>query len=377
MTTLGATTTHSGIDIVDQYWGGLYQGGSYLIRGGSAENRHALTLRFLQASVATQELALVISPGRPQGLMQQADSLGFNLREAHDKGLLKLLRFPPASALQTLGDEGLDRILSDVVSLIRQYHPHRVVIDDFTPFVQFHSVDRLRQAFGPMLEHLAPLDLTLLLVMSEPAREPAHRVATFISDQMTGVLHIEETGMDETVSEPPIRLISQKGHRPYPPTDQADAQAGASYPPVHTGDGVSAAHLPELVHHTDRDAFGRRLQKHFHQHAVKDTPFLLLAIRSDSEQTLDFSVFYNCARALLNEGCDWLVDLTNKRLIVLLADSRPEDAQRFFSRLKIRLRKAVPQQVDTYLQAISAIVVSNGEPFPNAEEFLSTALDEE
>ena len=142
-------------------------------------------------------------------------------------------------------------------------------------------------------------------------------------------------------------------------------------------DGVAAS-TPPAIDHDDRDAFGLRLQQHYHQYAVNDTPFLLIALRGDGEAArgLDFSVLYGCVQKLLTDGDDWLVDLPDKRLIVLLPSSRLHDARRFFARLKIRLLNAVPQQAETYLYAISAITIPNGTPFQSAEEFLSIALEE-
>ena len=133
-----------------------------------------------------------------------------------------------------------------------------------------------------------------------------------------------------------------------------------------------------VINHRDRDAFGLRLQQHYHEHAVNETPFLLIAIRGDSEeaQRLDFSLLYQCVCKLLNDQDDWLVDLPNKRLIVLLASALPDDAWRFFARLKIRLLETVPQQAEAYLYAISAITLANGTPFQSAEDFLTVALEE-
>ena len=132
------------------------------------------------------------------------------------------------------------------------------------------------------------------------------------------------------------------------------------------------------IDHEDRDAFGLRLQQHYHQYAVNDTPFLLIAMRGDGEAArgLDFSLLYECVLKLLTDQNDWLVDIENRRLIVLLPLSLSHEAQRFFARLRIRLLDTVPNQAETYLYAISAITIANGTPFQTAEEFLTVALEE-
>ena len=151
--------------------------------------------------------------------------------------------------------------------------------------------------------------------------------------------------------------------------------------PVQTADTNGEA-LPcaarSAIDHVDRDAFGLRLQQHYHQYAVNEKAFLLIAIRGDSDeaQRLDFSLLYQCARKLLTDQDDWLVDLQNKRLIVLLTPALPDDAWRFFARLKVHLLETSPQQAETYLYAISAITLANGTPFQTAEDFLTVALEE-
>ncbi len=182
-----------------------------------------------------------------------------------------------------------------------------------------------------------------------------------------------------------------KQHHPSLPdimgtTPATDAQSSVDRVPtdIQVGDQEAVASGIEAVSdqgidHTNRDAFGLRLQQHYHQHAVNDTPFLLIAMRGDgvAAPSLDFSLFYDCVGKLLTKQDDWLVDSQNQRLIVLLPESRSNAAQRFFARLKVRLLDAAPQQAQDYLHTVSAIVVPNGESFQNAEDFLAVALEEE
>ena len=90
----------------------------------------------------------------------------------------------------------------------------------------------------------------------------------------------------------------------------------------------------------------------------------------------DFDFLMDLVREELNLHDDMLVDPEDERLVVLLSDSRPEDAQKFFARLKERLRAESPQQADHLLHSVSAIVVPDGRPFQTADEFLEYALDE-
>lgn len=181
----------SGVDVIDRTWGGLFRGGSYLLYGRASSGRDLLTLRFTQIGAELGESCLFISPQRPKDLMIQAASIGFDLRGAYEAGLVRLLRIPPAMAQQGQEDDGILRAIRDLIALIREYRPQRLVINDFMPFVLFRSFDRLKAAITDLLEHTDVLDMTMVLVMSEPGNEASKRIVSFIGSQMTGSLHLE------------------------------------------------------------------------------------------------------------------------------------------------------------------------------------------
>lgn len=395
-----ATLTLSGIDVVDRHWGGLYRGEAYLIYGQVASGRSLLTLLFIQSSVALEEPCLFISPGRPTHLLTQARAAGLDLHEANQAGLVTAMRFPPATALRDMGDEGLTQALQDLAGVIDNHHPQRVVIDDFMPFVQFNSLDNLRTAFKHMLEQIHPLDATLLLVMPEPANPEAHRIIDFISSQMSGAIHVEL--VDEESNQRHLTLLPQQRHHnrqlegtldlrtlalPLPsapieslPHSTPHTLKETITPDIETpfSSLLTNSVVEEELDHTDVDTFTLRLQQHFHKRDVKNSSFVLIAMRGDGPlaEKLDFPLLYECILPLLSEHDDWLVNLPEKRLVVVLSDHHADAAQRFFARLRIRLRDAADHEAEMYLHAITAIVVPNGRGFQNAVEFLAVALDE-
>lgn len=471
-----APKTLSGVDVIDEGWGGLYRGGSYIVYGRAATGRGLLTIMFAQMGAVHEERCLFISPDRPKDLMIQAASIGFDLRQAHESGFVKLMRIPPMLNLQEVGDEGVAEALRDLVSIIRQNRPDRLVINDFMPFVQFRSFDRFRKAFVEMLEQIDSLDTTLELVMAEPANQQSRRVVDFMRSQMTGAIHIELIGNDAHSTKRRLTLIPNIGHiqrhvvefwdlrdvvddhveggvstsprmLPFSPERRserpfaaiaAETQTRTAPQPVmparprsgsreETDDsnvraiplGGSGTHQPasprggtpsvekdfteperheefpsleapqattstpayDQSSHTDREAFRMRLQQQYLRRDVTETPFLLIAMRMDrtEERTarpFDFEFILDLVSELLREEDDMFAALDDERLIVLLAESGPDAAQQFFTRLKDRLREEAPHQADHLLHSVSAIVVPGGRPFQNAEEFLTYAMDE-
>jgi|GEM_PF-605631 len=556
----------SGIDVIDNAWGGLYRGGSYLVYGRAASGRGLLTLMFARTGAALGEPTLFISPDRQKDLMIQAASIGFNLREAYDSGIVRLVRVPPLMNLQNMGDDGVSRALWDLVTLIRQHRPTRLVMNDFMPFVAFRSYDRFRNEFIQFLEQIDSLDTTTILVMPEPANQQSARVIEFMASQMTGSIRIELGEDSPSTTKRRISLIPHIGHikrqvvdywdledlvvpsaapkqpaqqadqgtmqftpapepeqaeddgfifepssvqgpqagfgvgftpsgpsqqpsspapaSPYQPTpsvegafgqvDQgaAPAQTPRQQPPAPATPPPASAPQPPTFHpdpshsapgpqqtppasgagsvpppsapptfepspapppqpetppmqappqappqpapywqenapasmppadppvpdmtdmgattpmsvdvdYSNRGAFQQKLDRAFAGRDSAQQPFLLLALRMDrsSQQVrpFDFDFLMDLVRAELGPSDDMLAIADIERMVVLLGESRAEEAQSFFARLKDRLRVESPQQADHLLHSVSAIVVPDGRPFKSASEFLTYALDE-
>jgi len=95
-----------------------------------------------------------------------------------------------------------------------------------------------------------------------------------------------------------------------------------------------------------------------------------------SARPFDFDFLMDLVREELRAEDDMLVQPERERLVIFLADSPADQAQRFFARLKDRLRSESPVQADHLLHSVSAIVVPDGKPFESVSDFLTYALDE-
>lgn len=388
----GTTRTASGIDAVEARWGGFYRGGAYLLTAPTAQAARTLTVDFVSAAVACEEPVLYVSAGRPDGFSQQARTAGLGLRAAHETGLLRLLRFPSADALRALGDDVRPRTLTDLVTLVRRHQPRRLVLDEAQPFFAFQDAERLRPAFMHFLAQLDALELTLLLTITALEDAPTRHLATFVGEQMTGVLALEA---DPQHSDPRLALHPQRGHHHQEAVVQLDP---AAFPPAALapstqpafaalagsdalgwaldGDGVDLA-LPEQPP-ADAASFSLRLQRRFQEHALHGTPFLLVALRADAgtAQGLDLDPLFDCSRSLLGATDDHFFDANRRRLVLTLAPRDDQAAHRFFARLRARLRARLGASADEYLQAVTAIVAADGGGYSSAEDFLNTVLED-
>ncbi|NNE70690.1 MAG: hypothetical protein HKN29_10060 [Rhodothermales bacterium] len=399
----------SGIDPLDEEWGGLYKGGAYLTFGRAATGRGLLTLRYAQTGVQGGERCLFIASDRPKDLVIQAASIGFDLKQAQQDGLIRLMRIPPMMNPQAMGDDSVAKALWDLVTIIRKQRPDRLVINDFMPFVMFRSFDRFRMEFIRMLEQIDSLDTTVVVALPEPANPQSRRVIDFMAGQMTGAIHIEAADEEMTSTERRLTLIPHIGQikrQVVRHWDLADIVQTPGQTPVITETARQTAPAapkpPQFPHvapdvtgaetaapkvekedaferYSNRGAFGKRLQEFFADREDGANPFLLLAMRMDQTSEsgpVDFEFIIDLVADSLRPQDDMLISAINERLVVLLADSKPEEAQGFFARLKNRLRADAPQQADHLLHAVSAIVVPDGRPFQSADEFLTYAMDE-
>lgn len=496
----------TGIAPIDEAWGGFYRGGSYLVYGRAASGRDLITLRFLQTGAEQGESGLLISPARPKDLMIQSASIGFNLRQAYEQGTVRLMRISPVLNQPADDDAGVLKALRDLVAVIRQHRPQRLIVNDFMPFVAFQSFDQLRTAFVEMLEQTDVLDMTMVLVMPQPANTQSSRVIEFMSSQMTGSIHVEmdaeqpesterrlimlpnighlqrqtseawdlrdvvedgpargHTGgrrlhpaVEESVEESPavpsevappaVPLESpSQGARPgsFSPaaTSRVATHPTGDYPAIPLGKArhSPAAHGTAAVHATrlgqpvsappqppaslplhrrpaapfadepaphavpagsylttrlaepartvptpptlsgTREEFAARLQPYFEQRESGEAPFLLVAMRMEPQarqSPFDFETVSDVVTDTMRPQDDVYIDAEAERLVVVLNDTRSEDQQPFFAALKQRLRDQVPQQAETLLQAVSAFVVPDGQPFSSANDFLRYVLDQ-
>ncbi|MCZ6704806.1 MAG: hypothetical protein O6942_02805 [Bacteroidetes bacterium] len=397
----------SGIDVVDDTWGGLYRGGAYLLYGQEMSGRGLLALMLTRTGVSRQEKTLLISSDRQKDLFIQAASIGFDLRAAHSAGTIRLMRVPTLADIRHDNDERVAQALVDLVDIMVQYQPTRVVMSDFIPFIAFRSFQRFQIEFIRFLERVDALKSTIILVMPEPGNRQSREVIEFMGLKMTGCIHIEFAEQNSRSTKRKISLIPHIGHIrhrvidywdledivdnvpdniPDQAVDEDPPTIPVSVPPrdkpVRHPDPVtlSVSEIPDLPDMMDRPSFQKRLQQKFDQPEAKKEPFLLLAMRMDRStdkviRPFDFDFLMDLVQVALRPKDDMLVDLDNEGLIVCLANSSANEAQDFFTRLKTNLRKESPQRADHLLQSVTAIVVPDGKPFHSAAKFLQYALD--
>ncbi len=185
----------SGFNLIDKRWGGLYEGGSYLVIGSRKSGRTLLGLQYAQASVNQGEICVYFTNMRPKDLMIQAASIGFDIQKNMDSNSIIVVRVatPEDIYQHTNSDEILVEYLNDIITIINQYHPQRLIFDELTTFVGFRSNELLKSSFIHLLESIEDKDITSMYIVAEPATKKTNEIVDILANLVTGVVYLKKS----------------------------------------------------------------------------------------------------------------------------------------------------------------------------------------
>lgn len=387
--------------------------------GHASNGRGLLGMLFLQMGVVLEEKTLFLSPGRPQDWMIQAASINFDLDEAQQNNQVKLIWIPSTSPQNGTSDAQAARAIEDLVRLIKTEQPQRILINDFMPFLQFRSFDRFRQVFSWMMTQLANTPTTMLLMMPDIINVQSRHIVEYMRNQMSGSLHVSipEAGQvdDGRYAHNNRRLVLWPGlghvnHEVFDPweiphssthhgnvaasrtTGSIQDVSGGSAPAFESpgggmSEGFSLASAPSIAVDSLKaveemhEAFYNKLKRSFKQRATKKyKPFLLVALRMESnkaetEGSIGLDMLLPAIEKIVHQPDDILVDMSRRRIIAFLPNKKGDNVQEFFESIQEQLREEYPSVADQLPHVVSAVVVPNGQPFENPEDFLAYALE--
>jgi len=138
----------SGISLVDSKWGGFYRGGTYLLIGPRKSGRTLMALQYALECARQKEVCLFFTSIRPKDLMIMAASIDFDLQYYMNKNLIIVVRVaPPTELYENINrDEFLVEYLNDIVTVVDQHRPNKIVLDELTQFIEFSNLERLKSS---------------------------------------------------------------------------------------------------------------------------------------------------------------------------------------------------------------------------------------
>lgn len=186
----------SGFNFLDKKWGGIYRGGSYLLVGPRKSGRTLLGLQFALEAAKSQEVCLYFTTMRPKDLMIQAASLNFDIQSYMNQNLIIVVRVAPPNDVYDMPnpDNYLVEYMNDIITVVNQYNPQRIIFDELTPFIGFNNLDILKDAFLSTLEHIEERDVSSLFIVGEPATERAEEIVDSLAQYVTGLIYLRKSG---------------------------------------------------------------------------------------------------------------------------------------------------------------------------------------
>lgn len=186
----------SGFNFLDKKWGGIYRGGSYLLVGPRKSGRTLLGLQFALEAAKSQEVCLFFTTMRPKDLMIQAASLSFDIQSYMNQNLIIVVRVAPPNDVYDMPnpDNYLVEYMNDIITVVNQYSPQRIIFDELTPFIGFNNLDILKDAFLATLEHIEERDVSSLFIVGEPATERAEEIVDSLAQFVTGLIYLRKSG---------------------------------------------------------------------------------------------------------------------------------------------------------------------------------------
>ena len=184
----------TGIPIVDNAWGGFYHGGTYLLVGEKKSGKTLLSLQFAVETAKNKEVCLYFTNSRPKDLIIHAASIDIDLESYINNNSIIIVRVAnPADVVEYHDhDEFLSEYLRDIISLINQYNPSKLIFDELTPYVEFENPNLLREVFGQTIETIEDMGITSLLIIREPVAASAKAIFNVVNSFATGIVQLHK-----------------------------------------------------------------------------------------------------------------------------------------------------------------------------------------
>lgn len=184
----------SGIPLVDSSWRGLYRGGTYFLIGPRKSGRTLLALQFALECAQQKEVCLFFTSMRPKDLMIHAMSIDFDLQHYMNQNSIIVVKVTPPEELEDIEDPDnyLADYIKDILPVVKQYQPSKLVFDELTPFINFKNKKLLKDTFQHTIEEIENSAITTLLILGEPAIPDTQSMVDILTSISTGVIELKK-----------------------------------------------------------------------------------------------------------------------------------------------------------------------------------------
>jgi circadian clock protein KaiC len=205
----------SGIGLIDKAWGGLYQGGTYLLVGAHKSGRTTLALEFVKECIEQKELCLYFTTRRPKDLILHAASINFDLQANIAQNNVVVVRVDSSISLSETRepDSVLAEYIKDIVGLVEQYQPAKIVFDEMTPFIGLKDIRLLEETFTKTFETIEDFGVTSLIIFGDPITAAAKNIVNILASHSTGIIYLQKgNNGDDKLTSGIMAITPNMGH---------------------------------------------------------------------------------------------------------------------------------------------------------------------
>ena len=385
----------SGISIVDNAWGGFYRGGTYLLIGPRKSGRTLLGLQFAKECVKQKEVCLYFTSMRPKDLMIQAASIDFDLQQYMNQNQVIVVRVAPPSDLQEVEntDEFLVEYLRDIVTVVGQYQPNKMVFDELTPFINFVNLTLLQDVFIETTEAIENESVTSLFILGDPATPAANSIADTLALNSTGILYLNKAEDTESLTgklsiTPNIGHTQGKFSAQYqlePSKGITDDFAGkkrSTKTTAVTESGLQYQSLAELdipaenytfTNFYNLNDFQLILNNQIALYRSTGQVFTLVSFRLDPEAEKEGLLTINQLMNTIRLSSDRKdkICLISNNVVVMVTKEDTRTINKFISRIKGNLPQNEQEYLEKVVPCISVLALKVDETIKNAEDMIN------
>ena len=390
---------HSGISFIDETWSGLYRGGTYLLVGPRKSGRTLIGLQFTKECIQQEEVCLYFTSMRPKDLMINATAIDFDLQSHMNENKVVVVRVNPPTDTGSYAepDEYLTEYLRDIVPVVEQYQPSKLVFDEMTPLLGFSNVEKLKEAFIKTCEEIEEYGITSLFVIGEPVTPMAKKIVDSLSENSTGLIHLQkkEISGEGISTEGTITITPNVGH--------TEGQFRTDYHIVPKKGIVTGLDLPasgseqikdtELENETkykslseietetesypftnyyNYDDFYLILNNQIAFYKSTGQPFVLVSLRLDetavNQELLTLTQLKNAVRLSTNKK-DKICVIDNN-IVVLITKEDQKNVNNLIARIKGNLPSTEREYLNKVAQCISVCSIQVDDTVNNADDLL-------
>ena len=392
-----------GFSLIDTKWGGVYKGGSYLLLGSRKSGRTLLGLQFALEAAKAREVCLYFTNMRPKDVMIQAASLNFDIQSYMNQNLIIVVRVAPPNDVYDMNspDYALVEYLNDIITVVSQYKPSRIIFDELTPYIGFRNVELLRETFLRTLETVEDQDITSLFLVSEPATDKAQAIIDVLAQSVTGIIYLKKDTSKGQLSQGGKVIISPNiGHtegqfcadykiEPYKgliidePEEKKPVQQTQPQSNMRT-----TIQIPKNETNSDSMGFSNLYNQNDFQLILNNQialfkstgqTFNLVSFKLDPaaqvKGLLSINQLQNAVR-MSTDKKDKICAVDNK-IIVLIARSNPQSVPNLLSQIQSHFPSVDENYLSTVLEYISIMNIEIDENISNAENMMGYIVSSE